>query len=62
MRIKQFDLVGETRALMQRRGITFDEARRELGRRGLESRIRAMEQRSKSFQRRIEREERQGLR
>jgi hypothetical protein len=48
----------QTRALMQCRGISFADARRELGKRGVE----AKQRKFKLFQQRMEREERQGLR
>ena len=56
-----FDLNEETRALMQFRGLSFAEARSELGRRGVEARRQANERRSRAFKQRMEREERQGF-
>jgi len=62
MRVKPFDLMARTLALVESRGLSFTEARRELGKQGAAAKAAKKQRRSKSFQARIEREERQGLR
>jgi len=62
MGVRRFDLMERTLALVERHGLSFAEARRELGKLGAAAKAATKQRKSKSFQLRIEREERQGLR